>query len=75
MICAAASLMGSGSALAGKPDALDAAFLDYLATCEGKNDNWTVVADAKQRRKVESKSPPTQTPPANDSARKPEARP
>jgi hypothetical protein len=44
-------------ALAGKPEPLDKDFLDYLAACEGKDDNWTVIANDRQRRKVAEKNP------------------
>lgn len=60
---------------AGKPEALEVAFLEYLASCESKDDNWTVVADKKQRRRVEEKTPPAKAPPTRDAAKKPEARP
>jgi hypothetical protein len=74
VICACITGRGIAPALAGKPEPLDATFLDYLANCEGKDDNWTVVADKKQRRRVDAKVP-AKTPPANDTAKKPEARP
>jgi hypothetical protein len=62
-------------ALAGKPEPLDTDFLDYLAACEGKDDNWTVIAGDKQRRKVADKEPPRATAPQDESARKPEKQP
>jgi len=61
-------------ALAGKPEPLDKDFLDYLAACEGKDDNWTVIADDKQRRKVAEKNPP-QAPPSAAEKPKPEVKP
>lgn len=60
-------------ALAGKAEALDVEFLDYLATVEGKDDNWTVVADEKKKKTVK-KPPPAQAPPAKDAVKAPEAR-
>jgi hypothetical protein len=76
MTCAAVILAATTPVQAGgKPEALDAAFLEYLASCEGKNDNWTVVADEKQRRRVESKKPAAQAPPPKEPAKQPEARP
>jgi hypothetical protein len=62
------------AAFAGKPEPLDKDFLDYLAACEGKDDNWTVIADDKQRRKAAEKAPPPATP-ADASASKPEVKP
>ena len=43
----------SNSASAGAPEPLDTEFLDYLLACESKDDNWTVVADDKLRKKAE----------------------
>jgi hypothetical protein len=43
---------------AAAPEALEPDFLDYLLACEGKDDNWTVVADDKLRKKI-SKAPPS----------------
>ena len=37
---------------AGTQEPLDAAFLDYLIAFEGKDDNWTVVADGKLKKKA-----------------------
>ena len=62
-------------ALAGKPEPLDKDFLDYLAACEGKDDNWTVIADDKQRHKAAEKTPPKPAVPADKVATKPETRP
>ena len=76
MTCAAVILAAAMPArAAGKPEALEVAFLEYLASCESKDDNWTVVAGEKQRRRVEQKTPPAKTPPPNESGKKPEARP
>jgi hypothetical protein len=65
------------AAFAEKPAPLDKEFLDYLAACEGKDDNWTVIADGKERRKAAEKSPPQRTPaaPADEAAAKPEVKP
>jgi hypothetical protein len=65
---------------AGKPEPLDKDFLDYLAACEGKDDNWTVVADDKKRAQAGKEVPPMpptgKTPPtAGKAAPKPEAKP
>jgi hypothetical protein len=64
-------------AFAGKPEPLDKDFLDYLAACEGKDDNWTVIAGDKKTGKAVKETPPAaKTPPAADkSAPKPEAKP
>jgi hypothetical protein len=54
--------------LAAAPEALEPDFLDYLLACESKDDNWTVVADAKLRKKI-NKAPPVKEKseaPAND---------
>ena len=66
------------AAWAGETKALDPEFLDYLLACEGKSDNWTVVADEKLRKKAGKaaapKDAPTEkSPPAED--KKPEAKP
>ena len=45
-------LVRSNSAYAGVPEPLDKEFLDYLLACESKDDNWTVVADEKLRKKA-----------------------
>jgi hypothetical protein len=55
------------SASAAAPDPLDAEFLDYLLACESKDDNWTVVADEKLRKKVgKDASKEKAPPPAKD---------
>ena len=56
------SSLACGVALAAPPEPLDADFLDYLANYEGKDDNWTVVANDKERPKAEA--PPRPKPPA-----------
>ena len=65
----------SAPALTANPEPLDAEFLDYLANCEGKSDNWTVVVDDKQRRKLAAKSPPKESPPSRDAVKAPERKP
>jgi hypothetical protein len=67
MTAAALSCAGALPAYAGKPEPLDTEFLDYLSACESKDDNWTVVAAEKPRRKVVEQSPPA-TPPRADKA-------
>jgi hypothetical protein len=68
------TVLGFTPALAGKAEALDVEFLDYLAACEGKDDNWTVVADDRKKRKPVEKPPAGQAPPARDAVKTPEAR-
>lgn len=68
------TVFGFAPALAGKAEALDVEFLDYLAACEGKDDNWTVVADDKKKRKPAEKAPAEQVPPVRDAVKAPEAR-
>ena len=45
---------------AATPEPLDTEFLDYLANCEGKEDDWTLVASEKERRKPAT--PPVRPP-------------
>jgi hypothetical protein len=71
MTCAAVSSL-AGPTFAGKPEPLDKDFLDYLAACEGKDDNWTVIADDKKRKTAEKA--PKEAPPAKVAAPKPEAK-
>jgi hypothetical protein len=60
---------------AAEPEPLDAEFLEYLGACEGKDDNWTVVANKKlQRRAAQPKKPP-QTPPPPKTSEPREQRP
>ena len=61
-------------ASAGTQEPLDAAFLDYLIAFEGKDDNWTVVADDKLREKV-AKTPAKDKPVANPKQSQPEVKP
>jgi hypothetical protein len=73
-VIVACTVLGFTPALAGKAETLDVEFLDYLAACEGKDDNWTVVADDKKKRKPVDKPPTEQAPPARDAVKTPEAR-
>lgn len=61
------------------PEPVDAEFLDYLATVEGKDDNWTVVASERERKKAADRQPPAQEPPAKEppdkSVKPPEEKP
>jgi len=59
-MCLCAGLATS-VARATPPEPLDTDFLDYLAQCEGKEDNWTVVANGKERKKA---TPPRPEKPA-----------
>jgi hypothetical protein len=70
MTAAALSCLSALPARADKPEPLDKEFLDYLSACEGKDDNWTVIADDKQRRKVAQQSPPAPPPRADKAAPK-----
>ena len=67
-------LVRSSSADTGVREPLDAEFLDYLLACEGKNDNWTVVADEKLRKKASKDAPKQESPPA-DKDKQQEAKP
>ena len=67
------SLSGA-AALAAPPEPLDADFLDYLANCEGKDDNWTVVASVKERKKKVATTPTKPTAPNSEEPNK-EAKP
>lgn len=61
--------------MAAAPEPVDPDFLDYLATVEGKDDNWTVVATDKERKKARAaKEAKPRKPPADTVAPK-EARP
>lgn len=53
-------------AMAAPPEPLDTEFLDYLAQCEGKDDNWTVVASGKERKKATPPPPAKPSPPIAD---------
>ena len=59
MTLALCGSLGAMRALAAPPEPLYTDFLDYLAQCEGKDDNWTVVASDKERKKAAA--PPTKT--------------
>jgi hypothetical protein len=69
-----ATTLSSAPAFAAPPEPLDVEFLDYLAACEGKDDNWTVVADDKLRKKAGSKPVPDQ-PPVTEGEKAQESRP
>jgi hypothetical protein len=60
---------------AGKPESLDKDFLDYLAACEGKDDNWTVIDGDRRNSKSAEKAPAKPPAPVDKSAPKPEAKP
>jgi hypothetical protein len=64
----------SNSVDAGTPEPLDTEFLDYLLACEGKDDNWTVVADEKLRKKAGKQQPPKEKTPQPED-KKQEAKP
>jgi hypothetical protein len=74
MLAAMSCLVGAKPALAAEPEALEPEFLDYLAACEGKDDNWTVVADAKTRKKI-TKEPVKEKAPAPAKEAREEAKP
>ena len=67
-------LVRSNSAHGGAPEPLDAEFLDYLLACERKDDNWTVVADEKLRKKAAKEASRDKPPPA-DKDKQQEAKP
>ena len=52
-------LMSLSGRAADEIEPLDAAFLDYLANMEGDDDDWTLLADA-----AEKKTPPPKASPA-----------
>ena len=51
MILATSCCLRVLPASAGAPEPLDAEFLDYLLAYEGKDHNWTVVAEEKAVKK------------------------
>jgi hypothetical protein len=61
-------------AIAAAPEPLDVEFLDYLAACEGKDDNWTVIADEKLRKKAATKPVP-ERPPVTEAGKQPGSKP
>jgi hypothetical protein len=69
-----ATVLELPGAIAATPEPLDPEFLDYLVACEGKDDNWTVVADEKLRRKAAAKPVPKK-PPAAGVEKQPETQP
>jgi hypothetical protein len=62
MMSAGTFWLHGAPAIAAAPEPLDVEFLDYLAACEGKDDNWTVVADEKLRKKAATKPVPERSP-------------
>jgi hypothetical protein len=74
MMLAISCWLRAAPALAAAPEPLDAEFLDYLLTCERPDDNWTVIADEKLRKKA-SKAPPKEKAPAGDKTQQPEVKP
>jgi hypothetical protein len=73
MIAVSLAAPRAAPVLAGQPESLDKEFLDYLAACEGKDDNWTVIADDKRRAKAAEKNSPKASP--DKAAPKPGAKP
>lgn len=73
MIAVSLAALRAAPVFAGQPESLDKEFLDYLAACEGKDDNWTVIADDKRRAKAAEKNPPKA--PSDKAAAKPGAKP
>ena len=74
MLCGLLICLRSTSASAGTPEPLETEFLDYLLACESKDDNWTVVADDKLRKKASQDKPKEKAPPA-DTDKQQEAKP
>ncbi len=64
MLAGLSILVHSNTAGASAPEPLDTEFLDYLLACESKDDNWTVVADEKLRKKASKGAPKEKSPPA-----------
>jgi hypothetical protein len=60
-------------ALSAPPEPVDTEFLDYLAGCEGEDDNWTVVASERER--VEAAKPPEGKTPAKEAVQPEEVKP
>ena len=75
MTLAVVSCLTAAAAMAAEPEPLDVEFLDYLANCEGKDDNWTVVAGRKPQKKVPEKATVPPKPPSKDSATSTEKQP
>ena len=61
MILAICGGLVAVSGRAATPEPLDAEFLDYLVAVEGQDDNWTIVANEKERKKV-AVPPPVKAP-------------
>jgi hypothetical protein len=68
MTLAVVSCLTAAAVMAAEPAPLDVEFLDYLANCEGKDDNWTVVAGRKPEKKTAEKAPVPPKPPAKATA-------
>jgi hypothetical protein len=62
-------------AMSESPEALDAELLDYLAACEGAEDNWTVVAADQPPRRPDTVDKKPDAPPPDSSATPEERRP
>jgi hypothetical protein len=68
---------------AAEPEPVDEEFLEYLATLEDKDDNWTVVApDAGKKTATapgakarKPSDPPVRSPPPSDSPKAPDVKP
>jgi hypothetical protein len=60
---------------AATPEPVDAEFLDYLGTVDGKDHNWTVVATEKERKKAAADKAARPKPPPADAGKTPEVRP
>jgi hypothetical protein len=75
MSLALATCLTAAAAMGAEPEPLDVEFLDYLVNCEGKEDNWTVVAGRKQEEKVPEKAAEPAKPPSKDSSPTPEKQP
>ena len=69
MILRAMYCLAAAPAGAAEPAPLDVEFLDYLANCEGKDDNWTVVAARAPEKKASGKDPAPAKPPSAEAPR------
>jgi hypothetical protein len=68
-VIATALILGLPTApsIAADPEALDSEFLDYLATCENADHNWTVVSsEADEARAPAADRAKTPAPPPDD---------
>jgi hypothetical protein len=75
MSLAVVTCLTAAAAMGAEPEPLDVEFLDYLVSCEGKDDNWTVVAGRKPEKKVPEKEAVPSKPPSKDSSPSPEKQP